>query len=91
MHIHRRLISGRSRLDIAVFHHKWAWANGIGLERLERLAVATNKHDVCMSSKSVCPDRSFYFVILILELGIENLFEFLSLLMEDLNTKMDRC
>lgn len=44
------------RFMCAVLHHKCASANGIGLERLERLAVITDKYDVCMFSRSIRPD-----------------------------------
>ena len=37
------------RLMCAILHHKCASANGIGLERLERLAVVTDKYDVRIS------------------------------------------
>lgn len=45
------------RFMCAVLHHKCASANGVGLERLERLAVVTDKYDVRMFSRSVRPDR----------------------------------
>lgn len=44
------------RFMCAVLHHKCASANGIGLERLERLAVVTDKYDVCGFSRSVRSD-----------------------------------
>lgn len=76
-------------LMCAVFHHKCAWANGIGLEILKRLVIITDKYDVCMSSKNVCPDRSVQFVML--GFGIETLFGPSSVLMKELNAKMDTC
>lgn len=36
------------RFMCAVLHHKCTSANGIGLERLERLAVITDEYDVCI-------------------------------------------
>lgn len=36
------------RFMCAVLHHKCTSANRIGLERLERLAVVTDKYDVCI-------------------------------------------
>ena len=41
------------RFMCAVLRHKNTRANAIGLERLERLAVLTDKYDVCTSSKSI--------------------------------------
>lgn len=45
------------RFMCAVLHHKCASANSIGLERLERLAVVTDKYDVCVFSRSIRPDE----------------------------------
>lgn len=42
----------------AVLHHKCAFSKGIGLERLERLAVVTDKYDVCMFSKTYSSGRT---------------------------------
>ena len=44
------------RFMCAILHHKCASANGIGLERLEKLAVVTDKYDVCMFPSSIRPD-----------------------------------
>ena len=44
------------RLMCDILHHKCASPNGIGLERLERLAVLTDKYDVCPFSKDLCTD-----------------------------------
>lgn len=40
-----------------VLHHKCASTNSIGLERLEMLAVVTDKYDVCIFSGSIHPDE----------------------------------
>ncbi len=42
------------RFMCAVLHHKSACANGIGLEKFERLGVLTDKYDVCMFSRNIC-------------------------------------
>ena len=46
------------RFVCAILHHRSACANGVGLERLERLAVITDKYDVCIFSRlalnSIC-------------------------------------
>lgn len=44
------------RFMCAVLHHKCAPVNGIGLERLERLAVVTDKYDVRCISISTWPE-----------------------------------
>ncbi len=41
------------RFMCAVIHHKSACANGIGLEKFERLGVLTDKYDVCMFSRNI--------------------------------------
>lgn len=50
------------RFMCAVLHHKCASAQGIGLERLEKLAVVTDKYDVCMFSNSIHPDGNIDLV-----------------------------
>lgn len=45
------------RFMCAVLHHKCASVNSIGMERLEKLAVATDKYDVCIFSRSIRPDK----------------------------------
>ena len=47
------------RFMCAILHHKCASANGIGHERLERLAIVTDKYDVRASSSSVRHVRLF--------------------------------
>ena len=47
------------RLMCAILHHKYASANGIGHERLDRLAVVTDKYDVCAFSSSIRHVRLF--------------------------------
>lgn len=61
------------RVMCAVLHHKCAGANGIGLERLERLAIVTDKYDVCTSSKGDDLSGSVYLVAM-LDLGLRNPF-----------------
>ena len=50
------------RFMCAVLHHKCASAKGIGLERLEKLAVVTDKYDVCIISSKIRPDGNVDWV-----------------------------
>lgn len=51
------------RFMCAVLHHKCASGNSIGLERLERLAVVTDKYDVCTFSRSIRPNGHVSLVV----------------------------
>ncbi len=57
IHIHLHDDDAESlRFLCAILHHKCASTNGIGLERLEKLAVVTDKYDVCMFPSSIRPN-----------------------------------
>lgn len=78
------------RFMCAVLHHKCTLANGIGLEKLERLAVVTDKYDVCISSRRIRRDGHVGLVVN-LDLGIRSPFRSLSDLIKRVNAKMNIC
>lgn len=60
IHIHLHDDVESLRFLCAILHHKCTSANGIGLERLEKLAVVTDKYDVCFRAVFVLTDTLFW-------------------------------